>query len=105
MPDDKLSEREAALIAQAREELGKPATQPAAAAAPAKRAPPDAAIDAPAAGDREPDSDPETRLAALMAVARAESERLRRRQLRLYLWTPLAILCAIGLWALLWLWL
>jgi hypothetical protein len=39
-----------------------------------------------------------------MAAARAESERLRERRHRLYVWVPTAFASVVGLWALLWMW-
>jgi hypothetical protein len=47
---------------------------------------------------------PAERLAVLMSATRAEHERLRKRQRRLYLWTPLAFISVVGLWALVWMW-
>ena len=94
MAADKLSAREAALIAQSRAELGKTA------AAPAAEQP-----SAPGTVERAaPAADPEQRIAALMAAARAESERLRQRRHRLYVWVPTAFTSLVGLWALLWMW-
>jgi hypothetical protein len=106
VPADKLSAKEAALIAQARAQLGKaqaPATTQVArvkrtlAAAPAEDLAADAAATAPV-------RTPAERVAALMAQARAESERERERRRRLYLWTPLAFISVVGVWALLWMW-
>ena len=51
-----------------------------------------------------PDNKLSAREAALMAAARAESERLRRRQRQLYVWVPVAFMCVVGLWTLLWMW-
>ena len=48
--------------------------------------------------------DHEERIAALMAAARTETERLRRRQRRLYVWLPVAFMSVAGLWTLLWMW-
>lgn len=39
-----------------------------------------------------------------MAAARAESERLRQRQRRLFVWAPVAFMSVLSLWALAWLW-
>ena len=39
-----------------------------------------------------------------MAAARAETERLRRRQRQLYVWVPVALMSVIGVWTLLWTW-
>ena len=103
MAEDKLSAREAALIAQARAQLAQNAPAAAAATraglapAPAERAAPGG--DAPAVGP-----DPAERIAALLAAARAESERQRQRQRRLYVWAPVAFMSVLGLWTLLWLW-
>ena len=108
MPADKLSAKEAALIAQARAQLGKaPAHAPAAAqVARAKRMLPAEAVENPAfeAPESAPARGPEERLAALMAAARAESARRRERQRRLYLWAPVAFISVVGFWTLLWLW-
>jgi hypothetical protein len=146
MTDNKLSAREAALIAQARAELGQnpevhadPAAPPqgspaaqrhlvqrapgrsiagAAGAAPIARVGPAAPVDraervAPVSviqlvtfggAARAPATDPAQRVAALMAAARAETERLRRRRRQLYVWLPIAFMCAIGLWTLLLMW-
>ena len=130
MAADKLSAKEAALIAQAREQLGLPPAagakaQSAAPVARVERALPAAAIDraAPAAleplapesaGNAAPDAgnsakpgpvlDAAERVAALMAAARAESERLRQRRRKLYRWAPVAFLAILGLWTLLWMW-
>jgi len=115
MAEDKLSAREAALVAQARAELAQkaPAAPPQLAEArPAPAAPADVAPASPThaapgaapSGAPAANADPAQRLAALMATARAESERLRERQRKLYLWTPLAFLSVLGLWALLWMW-
>ena len=104
MAGDRLSAREAALIAQARAELA----QEAPAAAPQRTATRPAAAapanPAPEAAKPAARADPAERLAALMATARADSERLRQRQRQLYQRTPLAFLSVLGLWALLWMW-
>jgi hypothetical protein len=127
--NDKLSAREAALLAQARAELGRNSKVHAHSAAPlpggqaAQRdtAPqPDGRSSAgahPAAptgsliqivtlggATRAPATDPARRAAAVMAAARAETERLRRRRRRLHVWVPLAFMSAIGLWILLQVW-
>jgi len=124
MADNKLSAREAALIAQARAELEKrPAAradvaasvpvEPVRAAAAIGSAAPEAvdpvAPDAikrlgPSGATPAPNVDPAERVAALMAAARAETERLRRRQRQLYVWVPVAFMSVIGLWTLLWTW-
>ncbi len=119
MPNDKLSAREAALLAQVRAELGK---DPAVEAEPAASAPLAAGTEPVAPGVNEPEApdadelvapggatpapaaDPAQRVAALMAAARAETERLRRRRRQLYVWAPFAFMSVVGLWALLWLW-
>jgi hypothetical protein len=120
---DKLSAREAALIAQARAELEKKSSvQPAAPPPPrasasraegpaplarAERAAPVAATEpgAPAAVEPvAPVLDVAERTAALLAAARAETERQRRRQRQLYVWVPAAFISLAGLWTLLWLW-
>jgi hypothetical protein len=116
---DELSAGEAALIAQARAELGKTAAaaaaerplapgnvehaRPDAAATPAVEATP-AVADPPAVAAAPPAADPQQRIAALMAAARAESERVRLRRRRLYVWLPTAFTTILGLWALLWMW-
>ena len=99
MPADKLSAKEATLIAEARAQLGRtPAQTPAhAQVARIKRT-------RAAAPEQDPAATPAERLAALMAAARAQSERERERQRRLYLWTPLAFISVVGLWALVWMW-
>jgi hypothetical protein len=51
-----------------------------------------------------PAVDAAERIAALMAAARAETERLRRRQRRLYVWAPIAFMSVIVLWTLLSMW-
>ena len=89
MADDKLSAREAALIAQARVALGQtPAAGPAAAPSPGAAA----------------SADPAQRMAALMDAARAEHARERARLRKFYVWVPLALLSVLGLWTLAWLW-
>ena len=113
MPDNKLSAKEAALIAQARAELGKtpatPAHAPATAPlAHAKPTPAAAAIEpvAPTTIQRvAPALDPAERAAALLVAARAETERLRLRQRQRYLWAPAAVIAATALWTLIWMWL
>jgi hypothetical protein len=138
--DNKLSAKEAALIAQARAELekkstvqaGAAATTPVARAAPhrpnppvaraeaagtlarAERAAPAATIEpvAPAAIEPvAPDGatpkislDPAERVAALMAAARAETERQRRRHKMRWLWAPVAVMSVTVLWTLLRMW-
>jgi hypothetical protein len=146
MPDDKLSAKEAALLAQVRAAPGKnpevhadtaapPPGSPAAQRDTAQRAPgrsiagaqgaspvaragsaapvaraervaPVAAIQIVTLGGatRAPATDPVKRVAALMAAASAESERLQRRRHQLQVWVPVAFMCAAGLWALLWMW-
>ena len=116
MSGNKLSEREAALIAQARAELErKPAAaaggRSAARAAPSQRPPrthprPAPAVDKPAPNGARPApaADPAERIAALLAAARAESAGRRQRQRRLYVWAPVAFVSVVGLWTLLWLW-
>ena len=124
MAENKLSAREAALIAQARAELEKRPTArtDTAASAPVAPAPAAAAIEsrapkalepvapeaikhpAPSGAAPVPALDAAERIAALMAAARAETERLRRRQRRLYVWGPVAFMSVIGLWTLLWMW-
>ncbi|MFA5916481.1 MAG: hypothetical protein WC830_23295 [Burkholderiales bacterium] len=100
MSEDKLSAREAALIAQARAALQKK-TPPSAPPARSEAAPVSAA---PADASPASSADPAQRIAALMAAARAESERTRQRQRKLYVWAPLAFMSVLGLWTLLWLW-
>jgi len=48
--------------------------------------------------------DPAERVAALMAAARAETERQRRRHKTLYLWVPVAVMSVTALWTLLRMW-
>ena len=117
--DSKLSAREAALIAQARDELARQAAVRPDASAPAVQASvpitPPAAAAAPSADSPQPDDpapppaaaaapDAAERAAALLAAARAETELLRRRWRRIYVWMPVAVLAAIGLWLLFLLW-
>jgi hypothetical protein len=117
VPDNKLSAKEAALIAQARAGLERtPAERPAAAAMPARAEPaPAPAADAaastvaiekssPNGATPDPSADPAERIAALLAAARAESEGRRQRQRRIYVWAPVAFVSMVGLWTLLWLW-
>ena len=107
MTGDKLSAKEAALIAQARGELKmKPGVQPGAmATAPvapvAKREVPAAGVEA-AAPARS--LDPAEHIALLMAAARAETERRRQQHKMFYLWVPVAVISVTGLWTLLWMW-
>jgi hypothetical protein len=114
-PDNKLSEKEAALIAQARAELKKRSgAQATASVARVKRTLAPAASEAAAPGAMEraapagarPAASPDAaeRVATLMAATRAENERQRRRQRQIYLWTPLAFMCVVGMWALIWMW-
>ncbi len=107
MAENKLSAREAALIAQARAQLAKTAAppqevQPAQPAAirPVAKDEHERSVPAPAV----PAPDAAERIAALMQAARAESERQRQRRRKLYVWTPLAFITVLGLWTLLWLW-
>ena len=119
MAGDKLSAKEAALIAQARAGLeqkpgvppGAPATAPVAPVA--KRGAPGAGVEgaAPAAaiedvatGGAAParSLDPAERIALLMAAARAETERRRKQHKMFYLWVPVAVISVTGLWTLLW---
>ncbi len=121
MAGDKLSAKEAALIAQARGELEKkpgvtPGALATAPAAPvAKRVAPEAGGEgaAPAAtsqvlasGDAAParSLDPAERIALLMAAARAETERQRQQHKMFYLWVPVAVISVTGMWTLLWMW-
>lgn len=108
------------MIAQARAEPGKtpapralaPATAP---LSRVERTPAAAAIEAvapaasepvaPAGATPAPTLDPAERVAALFAAARAETERLRRRQRQFYVWAPAAVMAAVGLWTLVWMWL
>jgi hypothetical protein len=113
--DNKLSAREAALIAQARADLAK---KPAAGAAPQPRPPPQTSGQpgAAAAPERTRAAAPVVRAlqaapapaaeraAALMAAARDETEHLRQRRKALYLWVPVAFISATGLWTLFWMW-
>ena len=97
--------KEAALIEQARAEFaqrvapgaGARSSAKADAVAPAARPAVEAAVPSTAA-------DPEQRVAALLVAARAQSERLRLRQRRIYVWAPVVIFYIVGLWTLLWLW-
>jgi hypothetical protein len=86
MPSKNLSAREAALIAQAR------AGQPQKVSAPAQAAP------------AAPGADAAERAALLLAAARAETGRNRRRQIMLYVWVPFAFMAVTGMWTLLWMW-
>jgi hypothetical protein len=124
MAENTLSAREAALIAQARAELEKRPAAPAdaTASAPVEPARAAAAIESAAPKAVEPVApdaikhlgpsgaapvpalDTAERIGALMAAARTETERLRRRQRQLYVWTPVAFMSVIGLWTLLWMW-
>lgn len=108
MRADKLSARQAALIAQARAQLGKTPVQAPATAqvARVKRSLPAAPVENAAGEAPTPASarSPAERLDALMGAARAESQRRRERQRRLYVWVPLAFFSVAGLWTLLWLW-
>ncbi len=115
MADKGMSAKEAALIAQARAEVQKSAAvraEPASSRASAARpqgqvlqppepseaaSPVEAAIPAPPA-------DAADRIALLMAAARAETERVRRRQKMLYVWAPFAFIAIIGTSTLLWIW-
>jgi len=114
---DKLSAKEAALIAQVREQFGLPPAagvkvQPTAQVARVKRSLPAAATGpvarsaaearAPEGATPGPALDPAERVAALIASARAESERRRTRQRKLYLWAPVVIVSVAALWTLLW---
>ena len=108
MAEDKLSAREAALIAQARAALGQarvPAAAPAAAPSPAT-APGLQAAPAPAPASPGPaaSGDAAQRMAALMQAARAEHTRERERLRKFYVWMPLAFISVLGLWTLAWLW-
>ena len=122
------------MIAQARAELGKTPAAGAPATAPlarVERTPATAAIEAVAPAAIEPVApaaiepvapaaiepvapdgatpapmlDPAERVAALFAAARAETERLRRRQRQFYVWAPVAVMAVAGLWTLVWMWL
>ena len=128
MSDDKLSAREAALIAQARAQLGKTpaAREDAAATAPVARADrmlAAAAIEpvaplsvepvaplrriepvAPGGAQPAPAADPAERIAALIAAARAETKRQRQRRKMLYVWVPFACMAVTGISTLLWIW-
>ena len=111
MPNDKLSAKEAALLAQVRAELGKctvaqAGTEATGPVAFAGQAAPVATIQLVALGGATsaPGTDPAARVAALLAAARAETERLRRRRRRLYVWVPVVFMSVFGLWTLLWMW-
>lgn len=108
MAEDKLSAREAALIAQARLQMSQsPAPRTSAPAAPrperAKPGLPAGATESAAPAARARAMDPLERAVALMAAARAESAELRRRQRRLWVRAALALLCVAVLWTLLYL--
>jgi hypothetical protein len=79
---------------------------PAAPVARAERVAPVAAIViiSPGGATPAPTAVPAQRAAALMAVARAETERLRRRRRQLHVWVPVAFMSAVGLCTLLWMW-
>jgi hypothetical protein len=51
-----------------------------------------------------PGADAAERAALLMAAARAETGRNRRRQKMFYVWVPFAFMAAAGMWTLLWMW-
>ena len=114
------------MIAQARAELGRTPAAGAPATAPlarVERTPATAAIEAVAPAAIEPVApaaiepvapdgatlaptlDPAERVAALFAAARAETERLHRRQRQFYVWAPVAVMAVAGLWTLVWMWL
>ena len=106
MAGDKLSAKEAALIAAARAQV----VQQPKTAAPVIPPPADASSQPasvrPAAMNQQAASniDPAERIAALMAAARADTERLRMRQRKLYVQAPLALFSVISLCLLLWMW-
>jgi len=107
MADRQLSAKEALLIAQARAEL-----QQATAAQPAPEAPAERPqrLASPAAATPLVQAMPATgaaaeeRIAALMAAARADTERARRRRKLLYVWLPFAFMAISGIWTLVWMW-
>jgi hypothetical protein len=86
MASKEFSAREAALIAQAR------AARPQNISAPTQGAP------------AVPGADAAERAALLMAAARAETGRNRRRRKVFYVWVPFAFMAAAGMWTLLWMW-
>ncbi len=98
MPEDKLSAKEAALVAAARAAVEREEAPPAAqsVAAPAEPMPEKAR--------NERSADMAERLAAMFAAERERSERLRRRQRLLLVWTPSAFAICVGLWTLVWMW-
>jgi len=49
-----------------------------------------------------PSLDPAERVAALMAAARAETERRHQRLRKYYLWPPVAVIALTAMWALFW---
>ena len=121
MPDDKLSAKEAALIAAARAALTKK-PQAQASVAPARRetvAAPSApspahvapraetarfaAPETPAPATVAP-ADAATLIDALMAAERAETERKRRKLRLTFFWIPIAIAALAGIWILAWMW-
>ena len=107
MAENKLSAREAALLAQARDEVRKHAAAGAPTARAEAAAPAVPSLPAATGASVAPQpavADPAGRLAALMEAARAESARLRVRQRKLYVWAPVAFIALLGLWTLLWMW-
>ena len=107
MPKEKLSAREAALIAAARAALeekppgaGQAARSKLEPAAPAAPPQPSQSVAASAA----PGLAPVERASALMLAARAEGERKRRRLRRTAVGIPLGIFSAAAVWVLFWMW-
>jgi len=106
MAGDKLSVKEAALIAAARAQVAhKPGTAAPLAPPTVDATPRPAELNAAAANPPPAThTDPAERVAALMAAARAETERLRTRQRKLYVLAPLGLFCVLSLCVLLWMW-
>jgi len=96
MEKEKLSAREAALIAQARREAEARTGSAPAAATPHAAAP---AAPQPAKQER-PKPSPAERLAQLMAEEHAETERRKRKMRRYGIIIPAAIIGIFALWAL-----
>jgi hypothetical protein len=120
MADEPLSAREKALIAQARAELQKNAAVkmeaaascapvaepglPAGASQPQCMQRPAETVAPAAAACPAPGVDAAQRIAALMAVARADTERARRQRKMLYVWVPFAFMAVVGMSTLVWMW-
>lgn len=121
MANDKLSPKEAALLAQVRVELAQKSPAATATLLPAQRkservatrfvtewpastVPPAGRVPAIDPETRISAIDPETRIAELIAAERATSKQRRWRQQKAYVLMPLAIVVVAGLWLLVSLW-